>query len=88
MDITKGVTPRDKMLEITGQNSRISRRRKRNRLFFVRKNHTTHTQEHSWDSTVARLEPATPISIVKIKRGSSTMFSTAPSSTLLIAIME
>ena len=56
--------------------------------FFPKKNSTTHTQEVVWDSTVARLDPATPISRVKIKMGSRMMFSTAPSSTEAIAMTE
>ena len=45
---------------------------------------STHRAEHPWAITVARAAPRTPIPIPKIKMGSSTMFTKAPSPTVII----
>ena len=48
------------------------------------RNRSTHTAEHPWAMTVAKAAPFTPMSSRKIKMGSSTMFTTAPSPTVII----
>ena len=58
-------------------------RRRRAALRPVRKT-STHTAEHPWAITVAQAAPCTPRSSQKMKMGSSTMFTTAPSPTVII----
>ena len=88
MVITNGVTPSERMLSARAAWMRISRTRKRNRLLREKKNSVTQTHEHSCETTVARLDPRTPISSVKMKMGSSTMLMIAPTSTEPMAMSE
>ena len=62
---------------------RYSSRRRRMALLPVR-NFSTHTAEHPWAITVARAAPWMPMSKRKINTGSRTMFTTAPSPTVII----
>ena len=59
--ITNGVTPSDRISRTRAARKRISFRRNRNRLLRVQKNAATAAQEQACDSTVARLDPATPM---------------------------
>ena len=51
-----------------------------------RRNASTHAALTVWLSTVAMAAPCTPMSNTKMSSGSSTMFSTAPMATLLMAV--
>ena len=51
------------------------------------RNRSTHTAEQHWERTVARAAPPTPRFSAKMKMGSSTMFTTAPSATVHIPIL-
>ena len=48
---------------------------------------TTHTAEIIWLIIVASAAPATPMSNVKIKIGSSTIFITAPKTVVIIPVL-
>ena len=82
------MTPRDRILASLARESRISRTRKRNRLVRVKKNATTHRQEQSWEMTVARLEPRTPMPRVNISSGSSAILISTPTRIDPMAIRE
>lgn len=86
--MTNGVNPRDRMLTVLSKKAPAPHIPKRKTLVRVKKNVTTHMHEQNCEITVARLEPRTPIPKVKIKIGSSTIFTTAPSRTEPIAINE
>lgn len=57
-------------------------------VFRWNRNSSTNAQLATWDSTVASAAPATPMRSVKMNRGSSRMFSTAPSSTVAMPVVE
>ena len=50
----------------------------RSRVRFPSRKRITHAAESSWDSTVARAAPDTPMSSRKMKMGSSTILAAAP----------
>ena len=87
MDITKPEVPRDRMRRTRPAWStmadsfsfRMARRPVRN--------FSTHAAEHPWEITVAMAAPRTPISRPKIKMGSSTMFTSAPTVTVTMPIL-
>ena len=56
----------------------------RRMVFFPVRKRSTHTQETPCDRTVATAAPRMPIPSPKISTGSSTIFSTAPMSTVCI----
>ena len=55
--------------------------------FFPKRKHSTYTQLQSWEITVARAAPTTPISSTNMNTGSSTMFTTAPSMTEIMPFL-
>ena len=56
-------------------------------VFLPRRNARTHTQDTACDITVATAAPLTPMLSAKINRGSSTMFNTAPMSTVYMPVL-
>ena len=50
------------------------------------RNLSTHTAEQAWAMMVARAAPRTPMSRAKMKMGSSTMFTMAPSPTVIMPV--
>ena len=51
-------------------------------VFLPRRKASTHTQDRHWDITVASAAPRTPMPRAKMNTGSSTIFVTAPMSTV------
>ena len=78
----KGDTP----MATTG--ARMARRRRKyracslSRVRLPSRNSSTHTAESTWESTVARAAPCTPMSKTKIKMGSRMILATAPMMTV------
>ena len=55
-------------------------------VMFPVRNLRTHNADTAWDIMVASAAPFTPMSSPKMKIGSSTIFSTAPTSTVIMLI--
>ena len=86
MDMTKPEVPRLKMRLTRPAWSRRADSRSLRMAFFPVRNFSTHRAEHPWEITVARAAPRTPMSSMKIKMGSSTMLTAAPTATVIMPI--
>ena len=84
MDMTNPEVPR---LKIRLTRSALSRRadsRSLRMAFFPVRNFSTHSAEQAWEITVASAAPFTPMSSRKMKIGSNTMLTTAPTATVIM----
>ena len=83
----KGATPSEAMRPTMRPQGFMLARRMRMTLRLEHRKLKTHSALTAWDRMVARAAPRTPIPSTKMKMGSSTMFSTAPMSTLSMAVV-
>ena len=86
MDMAKPEVPRLKIRFTRPAWSRRADSRSFRRARLPVRNFSTHTAEQAWEITVASAAPCTPISSRKMKMGSSTMLTTAPTATVIMPI--
>ena len=79
-----GDRPRPTQGSTTLARGRRFSRRSRHLLLLPAKNRSTHTADTAWERMVAKAAPRTPMPRPKMKMGSSTVFSPAPSSTVFM----
>ena len=80
-------SPRETIFLVRPASSRMSDRRRRRMAFFPVRKAITHAADSPWEKMVASAAPRTPMPRPKMSTGSSTMFTTAPSSTVIIPVL-
>ena len=85
-DIMNGESPSSNILPATRGESANIDGLKCNSDFLRMKKAATHTADTPCEMTVASAAPLTPMLNVKMKRGSSAMFKTAPMATVAIDV--
>ena len=87
MDIMKLESPRAAISRMVFRHGRMQDTRMRRIAFGLVRKCTVHMAEASWDMTVAMAAPRIHIPMVKMKRGSRMIFSTAPMRVVTIPIL-
>ena len=84
----KGETPRASTGARTRKSRRMNRFWRRSLVRLPMRKAITHTADTAWAMMVARAAPCTPMPKPKMNTGSSTMFTTAPISTVAMPMVE
>ena len=87
VDMMKPERPRAQISPTSFQRTRMEDGRRRSSAFLPQRNATAHSAERNCEITVASAAPCTPMPSAKINTGSRMIFTTAPSSTVIMPML-